>query len=77
MKDFGYNLTRTCSKISRNLFIINRLSKILERKMLYYSLIYPFLSYGILVWEHSAKANNTRIFALQKRAVRYTAGIKI
>jgi hypothetical protein len=39
-------------------------------------LIYPLLSYGIAVWGHSAKANTTRIFALQKRALRYTAGLK-
>jgi hypothetical protein len=72
-------IERTCSRISRNLFIINRLSKILdltERKTLYYGLIYPLVSYGIAVWGHSAKANTTRIFALQKRALRYTAGLK-
>jgi hypothetical protein len=73
------HIDRTCSKISRNIFIINRLTKILdlnERKMLYYGLIYPFLSYGNVVWGHSTKANTTRIFALQKRVVRYTAGLK-
>jgi hypothetical protein len=70
------HIVRTCSRISHNLFIINRLSKILdlnERKILYYGLIYPLLSYGIVVWGH---ANTTRIFALQKRAVRCTAGLK-
>jgi hypothetical protein len=64
------HIDRTCSKISCNIFIINKLSKILdpnERKMLYYGLIYPFLSYGIVAWGHSAKANTTRIFVLQKR----------
>jgi hypothetical protein len=73
------HIERTCSRISRNLFIINRLSKILYlngRKALYYGLIYPLLSYGIAVWGHSAKANTTRIFALQKMALRYTAGLK-
>jgi hypothetical protein len=39
-------------------------------------LTYPLLSYGIVVWGHSAKANTRRILALQKRAVRYTAGLK-
>jgi hypothetical protein len=43
--------------------------------MLYYGLVCPLLSYGIVVWGHSAKAL-TRIFILQKRAVRYTAGLK-
>jgi hypothetical protein len=37
---------------------------------------YPFLSCGTVAWGHRAKANTTRIFALQKRAVRYTAGLK-
>jgi hypothetical protein len=44
--------------------------------MLYYGLIYPLLSYRIVVWGLSAKANTTRIFALQKRAVRYASGLK-
>jgi hypothetical protein len=42
--------------------------------MLYSSLIYPVLSYGIVVWGHSALTR--RIFILQKGAVRYTAGLK-
>jgi hypothetical protein len=44
--------------------------------MLYYGLIYPFLSCGIIVWGQSAKALTRRIFILQKRAVRYIAGLK-
>jgi hypothetical protein len=66
------NIERTRSRISRNLFIINRLSKILDlnKRMLYYGLIYPLLSYGIIVWKHSAKALTRRIFILEKRAVR-------
>jgi hypothetical protein len=47
----------------------------LQRKS-YYSLIYPFLSYEIVTWGYSAKANTTRIFALQQRAVRYTVELK-
>ncbi|PNF31582.1 hypothetical protein B7P43_G00791 [Cryptotermes secundus] len=72
-------IDRTCSRISRNLFLLNRLAKLLDlkgRRMLYYGLIFPFLSYGIVVWGNSAKALTKRIFILQKRAVRYTAGLK-
>jgi hypothetical protein len=35
-----------------------------------------FLSYGIIIWGQSAKALTRRIFILQKRAVRYIAGLK-
>jgi hypothetical protein len=79
LKDWEVHIKRTCSIINRNLFIINRLSKILElnkRRMLYYGLIYPFLSYGIVLWGHSSKPLIRRIFILQKRAVRYTVGLK-
>jgi hypothetical protein len=43
---------RTCNIIIHNLFIINRLSNILdvnERRMLYCGLTYPFMSYGIAI----------------------------
>jgi hypothetical protein len=44
--------------------------------MLYYGLIYPLIWYGIVVWGHSAEVLTRRIFVLQKRAVRYIAGLK-
>jgi hypothetical protein len=68
-----------CRRIRSNLFIIYKFSKILDqhrRKMLYYGLIYPFLLYGIVVWEHCAKASRKRISTLQKRAVRYIASLE-
>jgi hypothetical protein len=70
------HIETACRKVSCNLLIINKLSKILDqhgRKMLYYGLIYPFLSYSIIVWEHCAKARIKIIFTLQKMAVRYIA----
>jgi hypothetical protein len=63
------HIERTCSRISRKLFIINRLSKILdpnERRMMCYGLIYPLPSYGIVVWGHIAKAL-TRTTLLSKK----------
>jgi hypothetical protein len=60
---------RSCSRISCNLFIINRLSKILdlnERKILYYGLIYPLLSYGIAVWGHSSPKMGIKIHCRAK-----------
>jgi ribosomal protein S14 len=72
------HIERTCSRISHNFFIINRLSKILDmniRRMLYYVVIYPLEAYRIIVQRQSIKAL-TRTFTLQKRAVRQTAGLK-
>jgi hypothetical protein len=43
---------------------------------LYYALIYLLLAYGINVWRQGMKALTERIFTLQKRAVRNTAGLK-
>jgi hypothetical protein len=37
---------------------------------------YPLLSYGIVVWGHSARALTRRTFIHQKMAVIYTAGLK-
>jgi hypothetical protein len=48
---WNVHIERTCSRISRNVFLISKLSNILdlhERKMLYYGLIYPLLSYRIV-----------------------------
>ena len=57
--------------ISKSVSILFKLSKYLQLeiiKILYYSLINPFLLYGIEVW-HGTYANITKkIFILQKKA---------
>jgi hypothetical protein len=45
------------------------------RRMLYYSLVYPLLAYGI-VWGRSAKALTRFVNTLQKMAVRFKVGLK-
>ena len=37
---------------------------------LYYALIYPFLTYGIILWGNTYKTTHQPIFILQKRAMR-------
>ena len=37
---------------------------------LYYALIYPFLTYGIIIWGNTYKTTLQPIFILQKRAMR-------
>ena len=44
---------------------------------LYYSLIYPFLTYAIHVWGVASNSNIKPIYILQKRIVRLITGINI
>lgn len=41
--------------------------------MLYYSLIYPYLIYCVIVWGCAAKTNMLKLTSLQKRAIRIIA----
>ena len=63
------HIQKISNKISRNIGCLYRLKNFLPiftLKLLYSSLILPYLQYGILLWGY--KCN--RIFKLQKRAVR-------
>lgn len=63
------HLNKICTRISRSVGVIKRLSKTLPTHTLitlYNSLILPHIRYGILAW----RSNITRIRKLQKKAVR-------
>src|SRR5678816_3382868 len=56
--------------------VITRISAHLPNKTLlslYYSLVYPYLSYGNLVWASNYKTKLKRLLTLQKRVVRVLA----
>ena len=62
-----------CSKISKNLNITTRLKRYLTSKSrvsVYYSLIYPYLYYGCLLWGNNYDAPLSKIVRLQNKAVR-------
>ena len=66
------------SKIAKNIGILSRTSKLIPmqlRTTLYYTLIYPYLTYCNLVWASTYKTNLAKLVILQKRAVRYIANI--
>ena len=66
-------------KISRGLGILHKLRDLLDSKslcMLYYSLIYPYLSYCCQSWGNTYKKRVKRIVSLQKRAVRIIGGLQ-
>ena len=60
-------------KCSKNLGVLNKIKHFLpERHMyqLYCSLIMPYLNYGILLWGNANKEHISKIFKIQKRALR-------
>lgn len=65
----------TCKKkkVSKNIFILNKTKNVLDcntMRMLYCSLILPYLSYCAVVWGNTYISNIRPLFLLQKRAVR-------
>ena len=60
-------------KISKAIGIIARLRHFLPASVLlniYNSLIHPYLSYGLVVWDQTSKTNLDKILLLQKRTQR-------
>src|SRR3984893_16336859 len=67
------HITYISLKISKSLNILRRLKYKLPKKCLislYYSLIYPHLSYCIIVWGSAYNTALHRLIILQKRAIR-------
>lgn len=65
------------SKIAKNIGVIHRVSHKLPsavRTQLYYSLIYPYLSYCSIVWASTYASRLRKLLLLQKRAVRTITG---
>jgi hypothetical protein len=67
------------NKITSSLYAMSKVKNILATDpllTLYYSLIYPYIDYGITLWGTTHKTYVQRIFTLQKKAVRIIAGAK-
>ena len=45
-------------------------------KILYYSLIHPYLLYGIIMWGNTYKSNLSKLEKLQKKSLRIISGAK-
>ena len=68
-----HHISHTASKISKSVGIICRLRHLAPFSTLpyiYRSLIYPYLSYGLVAWGQAAKSHMEKILILQKRVVR-------
>ncbi len=61
------------TKIARSLFIMKQVKHFLpyeSLRTLYFTLIHPYLSYGITIWGSASSDVTPRTVILQKRAVR-------
>ena len=68
-----FHLQYINTKISRGLFMIKQVKHFLPTeslKTLYYSMIHPYITYGILAWGNARKSEVNRTYLLQKRAMR-------
>ena len=67
------HISYICNKIKRSIGIISKARHYINLETLtslYYSLIYPYLIYGIVIWGHAYKSVLTPLFILQKKAIR-------
>jgi len=69
------HISKISKKVSRTIGVMNKLKNYLPThilRILYNSLIFPHLNYGILVWGNSAN----KLLKLQKKAIRVVANVK-
>ena len=70
---WNQHISHISLKVSKGLGIISRVRRIFPQTvllMLYYSLIYPYLSYCCIIWGNACVSTLNRVVILQKRAIR-------
>ena len=76
---WGLHVQKIKMKMSKSIGIISKARKILNRKTLltlYYSFIYPYMSYCVEVWGNAAKTYTDSLLKLQKLCCRIITGSK-
>jgi Reverse transcriptase (RNA-dependent DNA polymerase)/Endonuclease-reverse transcriptase len=67
------HIHHVCTKMSRSIGVINNVKRLLPQnvlKLLYYTLVYPHLTYCITIWGQASSTSLSRVLMLQKRMVR-------
>jgi len=76
---WNVHISELSKTVARKLGIMNKAKSCLPKKLLltlYHSLIYPHLSYGIVVWGSVSEQKLNSLFVKQKRAVRIITSSK-
>ena len=77
--NWSKHISHISSKVSRGLGIIIKARKCLPKDAilsLYYSFIYPYLTYCNIVWGTACASHLDKLKILQKRAIRIIGGVK-
>ena len=67
------HINQVCRTVSRNVGVMYKLKFVFPSnvlRMLYSTLVLPYLNYGVLAWGNAVKVQIKRILLLQKRAIR-------
>ena len=77
--NFVHHITKMSIKVAKWFGLLYKLNRFLHEtilKTLYTSFIHPYLSYGIEAWHGTYQNNTSKIFVLQKKAIRAIKLIK-
>ena len=67
------HINKLCLKLSKTVGILSKVRHFVNQDiliMLHYSLIYPFLIYGVHVWVLTFPSFQTPLLVIQKKAIR-------
>ena len=70
---FVDHISSVCTKVSRSLAVMKKMSNCVPHlvlKTLYFSLVYPYVMYGLEVWGGSGKTQIKRLISLLDRCVK-------
>jgi hypothetical protein len=74
-----HHITYITQKIAKTIGILHRARKFLNSnflRQLYFSFLFPYLSYANIIWGNASQCHLNPIFKLQKRAIRTISNIK-
>ena len=64
------HVTQVARKITRVSGIIAKIRHFLNLKLVYYALVYPYLTYGNLIWGNTYKTRIKKLLNVQKKIIR-------
>lgn len=68
--DWHEHINACKNKLTSALYIINKVNRYLPvaaLKTIYYTLVYPYLTYGIILWGSTYKTHIEKVFIMQKK----------